>query len=160
MNSGVANDPFDPICCLDDVLVLPNPYHGPARISKPSIGVSIALDIGLDFCSPPHGIVLWPRAVLGASMPEASVQEDGNSGDRKGNVHRSPASLDQFAVEPKTQATAMQLRAQRSFTSVVALRGPHHAFRGLRRYGLPALFNISRRSRHDARGRPRMPPRI
>jgi hypothetical protein len=55
--------------------MLPHPYGRPAGRSKALVGVAVPAHVAFDLLSPPTGIALRARAVLGAPMPEASVDE-------------------------------------------------------------------------------------
>jgi hypothetical protein len=59
--------------------MLPDPNDDPSLPSQASIGVEVSVAVRLQFVSPPLRVVLRLGHVFGASVPEASIHEDGNS---------------------------------------------------------------------------------
>lgn len=89
-HSGSIRD-SDTDCRLCRRFVLPDTYNVPACLFQELIGFVIALTVLLDLVGPIVGVCLSDRVVIWASMPEASVEEDGNPGSRKNDVG-SPAN--------------------------------------------------------------------
>ena len=63
-------------------LVLPYTDHTPTEIGETLVGFSVSAQIPLDLPSPERGISYRTRVVLGTTMPETAVDEDGDLCDR------------------------------------------------------------------------------
>jgi hypothetical protein len=72
--------------------VLPNSDAEPSCFSEPPVGVLVAQHVGLSLLGPKVGVRDRCGVVLGAAMPEASIEEDSNFGRRKNKVS-SPSQL-------------------------------------------------------------------
>src|SRR5437870_2878448 len=70
----------------DRILVLPHPHHQPACLRETSRGVAVAPSILVDLLPPPARVRLRPAGVLGASVPETAVHEDGDPRGSEDNV--------------------------------------------------------------------------
>jgi hypothetical protein len=103
--------------------VLPYPDDSPAQIGQTSIGVTVALKVGLDLRPPPLGVIFRPSPVGWAAMPEAAVDEDRNPLSGKDNIDRPTATLKQPNVHPKPEPAPVQGGAQRQLQRVVAPPG-------------------------------------
>lgn len=77
---------FDPIRGNLGVFVLPNPNRDPAARTKNCIGLGITESVSFDLLIPEGRVADWQRAVVGAPMPEAAVNENRNLGPRKHDV--------------------------------------------------------------------------
>lgn len=66
--------------CGPRILVLPEPEHSPSLCLQQSRRVRIALSVGLELRSPPVCVVLRRNRMGGATVPEATVDEDGHLG--------------------------------------------------------------------------------
>lgn len=108
--------------------MLPYTDHLPARSLEAEIRVPIAPNVRLDFFAPPIRVGLGPRAMLRASVPKTTVEEDSDPLCQKGDVYGSSASLDELAVQSEAKTPSMQFRAQGSFAQVVTLRRSRHPF--------------------------------
>src|SRR5207245_4625360 len=72
----IPNRIRDQVGCIIRRLVGPKTEYLPTG-SLQSLGASdISSTVGLELCSPPCGIRLWPGSVLWTPMPEASVEID------------------------------------------------------------------------------------
>src|SRR5438034_130343 len=60
-------------------LVCPYPEHLPARLGQQPVSLQVPLAVPTELRSPPVGVRTRPRRVLGATVPEAAVHEDGHS---------------------------------------------------------------------------------
>ena len=58
--------------------VLPDSDYLPAHISQVLIIGSVAIHVPLEFCCPVFVVAGWHRSVFGATVPEASIDEDSN----------------------------------------------------------------------------------
>jgi hypothetical protein len=63
--------------------MLPNPDDPPASLAEQSIGILIAQPIFTYFTCPVVSIRLGSRMVFGATMPEAPVEQNNDSGSRE-----------------------------------------------------------------------------
>lgn len=68
------------------VLVLPDPDCRPASNGKREIHPSISLDIATELGHPIRVIARWDVSVLGARMPEAPIDEDGDPATGKYDI--------------------------------------------------------------------------
>ena len=89
-HSGSIRD-SDTDCRLCWRFVLPDTHNVPACLFQELVGFVIAPTVLLDLVGPIVGVCLGDRVVVWASMPEASVEEDGNSSSRENDVG-SPAN--------------------------------------------------------------------
>lgn len=87
--------------------MLPYADYLPTSPLEAQICVAVAPDVRLDFLTPPIRVGLGPCAVHGASVPETTVEKDGHSLRRKGNVYRSSAAFDELAMQSKSQTPSM-----------------------------------------------------
>lgn len=62
------------------ILVLPDPDDSPASIAQQLVVVAITVDVTLKLGVPVLAVAAWAGSVSGASVPEAAVDEDGQSG--------------------------------------------------------------------------------
>jgi hypothetical protein len=76
---GCTHQSFDTIGCHIWVLVLPDANYGPASPPQRHRVGSISADDALEFSSPVVSIRGRIGGVQGASMPEASVDEDSHT---------------------------------------------------------------------------------
>lgn len=72
----------------------PDAHHLPAIGAKSCIGILVTLLVRDDFCSPKFSILLGPCRVLRATVPKATVDEDGDARTRKRYVG-DPAGFEQ-----------------------------------------------------------------
>jgi len=61
------------------LLVCPDADDLPARGSQTLVGVIVARHVGLDLRAPELGVLLGPRRVCRAAVPEAAVDKDGDA---------------------------------------------------------------------------------
>jgi hypothetical protein len=86
-----------------DWFVLPHAHDLPAGLCEKSVGLAIAIACPRDLVAPPIPVVFRPRHMFGASMPEATVDEDGNSETREHDVCTPPrAGQRRMNTEPQT----------------------------------------------------------
>jgi hypothetical protein len=83
--------------------VLPYAHDLPAGLREKSVGLAIAIARPRDLVAPPISVVFRPRHVFGAAMPEATVDEDGNSETREHDVCTPPrAGQRRMKTKPQT----------------------------------------------------------
>jgi hypothetical protein len=88
-------------------VVLPEPDHCPSVIPKDAIDLGIAFHVSADLGLPEESIGLWCHAVLRTRMPEATVNENSDSGGDEREVGPSGKS----ASEPVAQPGAPERKA-------------------------------------------------
>lgn len=101
--------------------MLPNPHDFPSRSGQSLIGVAIASSIGLDLVAPEFSIVLRPSPMLWATMPEATVDEDGCSCTRENDVYASMRKLRHHLVDAVPQTHRMEATSQPHLRGGIAL---------------------------------------
>jgi hypothetical protein len=107
--------------------VFPDADDGPATDSQTGVGVPVARDVAPQFLAPPLGV--GPRAgtVLGASVPEAAVDEDGDTRPTEDDV-RSTAKLgDGAKIDSVSKAPSVQRTAKSQLRSSIAAGLPLHS---------------------------------
>lgn len=97
--------------CRGNRFVLPDAHHRPARVMEQSGGFDVARPIARQLLGPPSRIVLGRNAVLGATVPEASVHHDrdllSGEGDVDGASGRSLyLDIEAVAVSGRVQGSA------------------------------------------------------
>src|SRR4051812_36215612 len=63
--------------------VLPDPYDRPTCCSKCRIGSPVAVDVRLQLWRPVPGVPCGVATMLGATVPETAIHEDGETGSSK-----------------------------------------------------------------------------
>jgi len=107
--------------------VLPYPDHRPPQFGQTPIGVAVAFKVGRDLCPPPLGVVLRPSPVDWATVPEAAVNEHGNSLSGEYDVDGAFRAFDQPCVDPVTETFTEEARPQRLLEWVVLTFGGLHS---------------------------------
>ncbi len=87
--------------------MLPDAHRLPSSLDKTTIGVGISLPVRLDLLTPPGRVLLGPRPVLRTPVPEAAVDEHGETEPRERDVHRTPRIRD-AVVHAKPKAFPVQ----------------------------------------------------
>jgi hypothetical protein len=85
--------------------MFPNTNDFPARHFQPPGRVGISRNIFFDFISPKLGIALRPRSMLWASVPKASVNENGQTLPREYDVSSSPRLAQYWYLQPIPKAS-------------------------------------------------------
>ena len=122
-----------------DRFVLPNPDNCPAGNSETRVGITVPLDVRLDLVSPELAVRFRPCRVLGASVPEAPIDEDRHTKLSNQNVglpsKRPLGSLMNSVAKP----TPMKLGSETHLSPGVAGPLPAHPVADrLRRCSNPA----------------------
>lgn len=71
--------PLDSFSRHDWVLVLPDVDGGPAQFLQFAVRAPIPSDVRIQFFGPPFPVILRRSAMIGAAMPEAAIDEDGDA---------------------------------------------------------------------------------
>ena len=79
-------------------MMRPYSYNFPAECLKPFIRVGIALPVGYNLITPEVGVLLRPRAMLRAAVPEAPVHENGDALAGKDYICHSARPFDQWEM--------------------------------------------------------------
>jgi hypothetical protein len=98
---------LDSGCGVRGGLVLPDSDDLPSRISESSIRIAVAALVRVDLLAPPFGVGLRPAGVIGASVPEASVDEDSDALRRKRKVRSAPHARKR-PIDPIPKAPTVQ----------------------------------------------------
>lgn len=108
MGSCATDEGLDSSGYLFWILVFPGPDDLPTSLSQLRVGISVSAPIGLDLPTPEVCIAGGPGCVLGAAVPEATIDEDGHPSSGEGNVD-APAFVGQdWGIHSVTEATRVQ----------------------------------------------------
>jgi hypothetical protein len=91
-----------------DRLMLPDPDWCPACPPKPVVRVLVASAIGLDLLPPPLRVLFRPGGVIGAAMPEARVDEDGDPRGGEDDVRLSAQSGNGLSMNEESEAEVVE----------------------------------------------------
>lgn len=141
-------------------LMLPNPHDTPALGHEAAIHLSVSHDITLEFGAPEFAIRLRHHRMLRTSVPEASIDEHGDSGagERHIRTNRTPFAGSDRVVDAVPQSYGEQGAPEQEFRSRVTsticdhrpprrLRGRRRCYtRRMRRHGSLRSFNARRPS--------------
>lgn len=92
-------------------LVFPHAKYVPTSVNELAVVAAVAPDIVLELLSPPVAIGDRLRAMRGAAMPEASVDEHCQSGAREDDVCFAANAGKRLVIDPVAQTPAVQLTA-------------------------------------------------
>jgi hypothetical protein len=106
--------------------VLPEAQHLPAMLLKVSNRSRVALAVLDELLRPPGAVGSRHLAVIGAAVPEAPVDEDGNLLAREGDVDRTTWEVRNWILDPVSASGGMQESAERDLWSGVAPRVSAH----------------------------------
>src|SRR5262245_13391737 len=79
LRSSCVNDLSDAKRCSVWCFMPPNPHDLPSISPEPRVSVAITLLVRDDLGPPELGILLGPRRVLWATVPEAAIDEDSDT---------------------------------------------------------------------------------
>src|SRR4051812_13108616 len=103
---------LDPVGCLHRRFVLPDPQYVPAQTLENHVRVAVARLSPLDLPAPPLLIGDGAYAVLGAAVPEATVDEHRQSGAGEGDVDGPPSVRRKGQLYPVPHPATVQLVAK------------------------------------------------
>jgi len=126
-----SNRPIDRPGSRRALVVLPESKHPPALGAQRDVRVAVSANIGLDLLSPPHCVGLRPGRVLRASVPEATVYEDGHFGGYEGEVGATTC-FGKRPIHAEPQARSVDRRPNSELALGVASRRCLHAAPRLR----------------------------
>lgn len=86
--------------------MLPDVKSNPAQSLQLIVTSSIPGDVRVEFVGPPFPVVLWRGAVIGATMPETTIDEDRNTSPGERDVRFAGEGLE---VGPIAEAAIVQL---------------------------------------------------
>ena len=121
--AGGAHGGLDAVGGGGDVLVLPDPHHGPARRREQLVDLRVALPVAGQLLLPEGFVGARHRAVLGTGVPEAAIDVDGDLGRPEDQVGAARHALHRPPVDPVAEPPPVQLRAQVELRRGVP--GPH-----------------------------------
>jgi hypothetical protein len=102
------------------VLVLPNAYDAPAGGAKRRIVATVAGDVAIELRAPIRAVGPRRHAVLGAPVPEAPVEKDGQTRGRKDHICSTRHVGCWLAVLEEPKSATMQRRPQGNLGARVA----------------------------------------
>jgi hypothetical protein len=105
--------------------MFPKAKNDPARQLEKMGGFQITAPVGLDLARPIFSIGFRNRVVIGTSVPEAPVYEDGDSKSRKQYVRSPSESWYRPTIDVEAKAASVELFTEIDFGSGVptAVRG-------------------------------------
>jgi hypothetical protein len=106
--SALQHDRVDLLGRVGWPLVLPNADHGPTKGFERDIGLLISAAVGPNLLSPPSRVRFGRHAVIGAPMPEASVDEHNDAGTREHDVDSPSREPRYWPIDTKTQTSLVQ----------------------------------------------------
>jgi hypothetical protein len=102
----------DSIRCQLRVLMLPNSNRRPPGGSQPFVGIAITLQIALDLFGPVPAIgAMCATSMIGTAMPEATINEDGESGPWEHHVSLSSEIWQRSTMHEITQTEPVKFSA-------------------------------------------------
>ncbi len=111
--SWIANPPDDlgdPEGDDSGVLMLPSPDHGPPSLGESAVGIGVACLVAADLLGPVPRVDIVPSApVVGTPVPEAAVNEHGDSCARENDVGLAAQVGEGLHVDPVPHAHRMEL---------------------------------------------------
>ena len=116
--------------------MLPDARNPPGQFGEPLVRVPIASRIPIKFPSPPVRVGARQDAVVGAAMPEASINEDDKPLPCEGDVHAAPRETLNAILDPESATPTVQFLTQQYLRhgSLPSLRGEASAQRRIGRH--------------------------
>jgi hypothetical protein len=109
----------------------PESEYRPADGAKPFIRVRITLLVRLDLLPPELCVPFRPRGVLGATMPEAAIDEDGYLSPGKGDICDATGASQNLVVDPVAKTDSIHFLPQCHFRIRPLLPHLCHAATGI-----------------------------
>lgn len=106
--------------------VLPDPNNSQPELSCAVFRVAVASLVPGDLVAPEVGSGLGHHEVLGAPVPEATIDEDVKADPREYNVGASSAIERQRVIDPEPQARSVEERPDCEFRTGVTPPVRHH----------------------------------
>ena len=82
--------------------MLPDSNNRPTSAGQQSVRLGISFNVASELGLPPIAIGGWHAAVLGAAMPEAAIDENGDLAPREHNVGLAAKARQRREVDPKS----------------------------------------------------------
>src|SRR6218665_1685507 len=127
----LGNHTGDRLGSLDRRLVRPESQRRPAVGLEPCVRIRVTLTIGLDLLPPEVRVPLRPCGVLGAAMPEAAIDEDGDLAAGESDIGDAARLSQNLVAEPVAQTDAVHLPTERRCGVRARLPHLHHAATGI-----------------------------
>ena len=112
------------------ILVLPDSYDFPSQHFQAPVCIEITPAIGLDLVPPEFDIALGPGAVIGATVPETAIHEDGHARSGEGDIGSAPGMINDWLIYPVTKSHSVQSPPNLHFRSGIALPSSGHTTTG------------------------------
>lgn len=100
--------------------MLPDPDTQPSCLGEECVNLPVPIDVALELRSPVIRVGLWIRRVIGAAVPEAPIDEDGDTSAPKDEIGSSPDRFQGSSGDPISKALAVEYAAKREFRGRVA----------------------------------------
>lgn len=110
---------FDPIRCDQRIFVFPHVNRKPVQLLELGVLATIPFLIRSKLFAPPLGVVLRENAVVSASVPEASIDEHGDSCASESHVGRAGEPTEPDAV---TEPSTVELSSESQLGSSIPAR--------------------------------------
>ena len=133
--------------------MLPDPYDKPPGRSEQAISLSVAVAIASDLREPVRGVRLRHRAVLGAAVPEAAVEEYRDAGPRERDIgtDRPSTRHRNWEVDAEAKTMTMERGPEPQLGSAVAPAVGRHDAPPIRRHSRPRFATFQCLVRHEVR---------
>jgi hypothetical protein len=92
--------------------MLPDSDGNPSSLDERGVGLAVAADIRFNLVAPKFCIPLWPRRMLRAAMPKATIDEHCDPGSAEDNVGVAPMAIERSLVDSVAKATCMERGSQ------------------------------------------------
>lgn len=117
MSPQVRTDSFGDVVRL---LVLPEPQDRPAVRQEDVVRPPIACDVRAKFRLPPLGIALGERAMFGAQVPEAAVDEYGDPSFLPADIHSETLTAQGTEIDSISDPGGMENASDSELASRIA----------------------------------------
>lgn len=111
-STGRAKGLFDGVRGFVGRLVLPDPYYTPTQVAECCSSFRVSFLRARKFPGPPLRVHAWDDPVVGARMPEASVNEDTDHPPCEQEVNSPSGQSFNPRIHPKTAASPMKFLPQ------------------------------------------------
>jgi len=138
---AVAHESSRPNLALDregsrlGVLVLPEPEDQPVGLGEDPVRVLVPSDIGLELVFPLSSVHTGAGRMIGASVPEAAVDEHGDPFPRKEKVGSASTEHGEGVVDSVPKAESMNMTSDSHLTGGVSASRALHPEAHFRRAG-------------------------
>ncbi len=119
---------LDHVRSLHGIVVLPYTYRQPAQPRESFAGFAVAPHRPGQLLPPPVPVALREHTVVGAGVPEATVNIDRNTARPEHQIRPSSQRRDRGSIDTVTETTPVQLPSERQLRRRVTTGDPAHPF--------------------------------